>query len=51
MIRDGVTFLFGTAWAFVINWKLALVVVMLLPILSVLAGLKITVSVYPFMRE
>ena len=43
VIRDITTFLFGIVWAFFINWKLALVVLVLLPIVSTLGGLNILV--------
>ena len=44
LINDITIFLFGIVWAFFINWKLAFVVFTLLPVVSVLGGLGVTVS-------
>ena len=45
LIKDVTIFLVGIVWAFFINWKLAFVVFTLLPIVSVLGGLSVSVSV------
>ena len=44
LLRDVITFLFGIVWAFTISWKLTLAVLVLLPIVSVLGGLNISVQ-------
>ena len=44
MIRDVSTFLGGILWAFFINWKLALVVFALLPVVSVMSAFNVKVS-------
>ena len=44
LIKDVTIFLVGIVWAFFINWKLAFVVFTLLPIVSVLGGLNVSVS-------
>ena len=43
LIKDIVTFLVGLTWAFAINWKLALTASALLPIMSFLGYINITV--------
>ena len=43
MIRDISTFVGGMLWAFLLNWKLAIVVSALLPLVSMLSGLNIKV--------
>ena len=43
LIKDVVTFIVGLMWAFFINWKLALTASALLPIMSFLAFINITV--------
>lgn len=43
VIRDGSGFLIGIVWAFAINWKLTLVTAVLLPIVSFLGFLNISV--------
>ena len=48
MLREITTFLFGIVWAFTISWKLTLAVLVLLPIVSVLGGLNISVK-FPLM--
>lgn len=42
-LKDVTIFIVGIVWAFVINWKLALVLLTLFPIVSFLGGLSIMV--------
>ena len=44
LIKDITIFIVGIMWAFFINWKLAFVVFTLLPVVSVLGGLGVSVS-------
>ena len=46
MLRDVALFFIGIMWAFTINWKLALVVLSLLPVVSFFAGVHIVVCIY-----
>ena len=45
LIQDISIFISGIVWAFFINWKLAFVVLTMLPVLSVAAGLNVRVRI------
>ena len=45
MLSDVTVFITGIVWAFTINWKLALVVLTLFPVLTFLSGVNIVVSI------